>query len=90
VGKYLSYQQDVKPYYMTMEHYDLSFNAWIMKEHVPLEVLRYQFYMIAHAIGSCHLLGIAHNDIKPENIALDEYLVPHLIDFGLAYIDGYS
>ena len=61
-----------------------------MYEQVPLEVLRYQFLMIAHAIGSCHLLGIAHNDIKPDNILLDEYLVPRLIDFGLAYIDGFS
>ena len=44
--------------------------------------------MIAHAIGSCHLLGIAHNDIKTDNIELDENLVPRLIDFGLAYLDG--
>lgn len=43
------------------------------------------FYMkkIMEAICFCHSKGIAHRDIKPQNILLDDYKRPKLIDFGI-------
>ena len=43
------------------------------------------YYMkkIAEAIHFCHSKGIAHRDIKPNNVLLDDYVLPKLIDFGI-------
>jgi serine/threonine protein kinase len=40
---------------------------------------------IAGAVAFAHRRGIAHQDIKPDNILIDEKERPHLIDFGLAW-----
>lgn len=37
---------------------------------------------IASAVGHLHLLGLAHNDLTPMNIMVDEYDTPVFIDFG--------
>jgi serine/threonine protein kinase len=46
---------------------------------------------VARAVGLAHRRGIVHQDIKPQNILVDEMGCPRLIDFGLARVrDAWS
>lgn len=62
-------------------------------EHIAANRLRDQrtlkrlFWQIATAVQYLHHQGIAHNDIKPENILLDAEGNAKLIDFGFAKHD---
>ncbi|KAJ1330101.1 hypothetical protein BSLG_009733 [Batrachochytrium salamandrivorans] len=46
--------------------------------------IRYIFLQIAEAVCYLHLNNIAHNDIKDENVVIDDALHAKLIDFGAA------
>jgi serine/threonine-protein kinase PknK len=39
---------------------------------------------VAEAIADLHAVGLAHGDLKPENIIVDEALRAHVIDLGLS------
>lgn len=39
---------------------------------------------IAEAVAYAHSLGVLHLDLKPGNVMIDGYGVPHVTDFGLA------
>jgi serine/threonine protein kinase len=43
---------------------------------------------IARALEVAHRLGVVHQDIKPQNIIIDETDEPKLIDFGMARLTG--
>ena len=52
----------------------------------PEEVVKFYAYQIAIAIGHLHSKGIAHRDLKLENILLQDDGYIKVIDFGLAKI----
>lgn len=41
-------------------------------------------YGIASSMSYLHKLGILHRDLKPDNILVDDFLLPKLADFGLS------
>ena len=48
------------------------------------------FQQICTAVDAAHLRGVIHRDIKPSNIRMDREGRAHVLDFGLARVDGDS
>jgi serine/threonine protein kinase len=76
--------------------------AWMLMEYVPGATLRQVLSegllspvealrlvpLICDGLQYAHDQGVIHRDLKPENILIDEAGQPHLVDFGLAKIQG--
>jgi tRNA A-37 threonylcarbamoyl transferase component Bud32 len=46
---------------------------------------------ICRAVEAAHARGIAHKDLKPDNVVVDAKGEPHVIDFGMAHVrDAWS
>ncbi|KAI0092392.1 kinase-like domain-containing protein [Irpex rosettiformis] len=78
----LSYPQD--PYNMRKWPNGSRCLESYLRTHgpMPLEDAKYVFYQLVDAVERLHSKGIAHCDIKPENILIDANLKIKLIDFG--------
>lgn len=63
----------------TLQEYMLSNKT--IPDNEAIRMIR----QIMNALSFLHKQGIAHGDITPENIALDDYLNPMLIDFALCH-----
>ena len=62
-----------------------DFQKKILKRECLSESLLCFFcYQILNGLYHCHQNKIAHMDIKPQNIVIDEYLNPKIIDFSIS------
>jgi serine/threonine protein kinase len=80
--------------YFVLEYVDGQILAEYMDElrakYPPLGVPRdltpllKLFARICEAVHAAHLRGVVHRDLKPDNIVVDPYGEPHILDFGVA------
>eukprot|EP00029_Vermamoeba_vermiformis_P007655 TRINITY_DN3371_c0_g1_i2.p1 TRINITY_DN3371_c0_g1~~TRINITY_DN3371_c0_g1_i2.p1 ORF type:complete len:316 (+),score=28.27 TRINITY_DN3371_c0_g1_i2:43-990(+) len=56
----------------------------ISKLDLNKRLVKYLFYQLCHALEHVHSLGIAHRDVKPDNILVAQNFALKLIDFGSA------
>ena len=79
-----------REYYMTLLYYPYSLVDFI-DGTANISNYNYQMklimYMIAVQVQKLHDNGFLHRDLKPNNILLNQKLVPHLIDFGTLSTD---
>ena len=61
---------------------------YYLRKKLLFEEANVAFYVscISSALAHCHARHVIHRDVKPENIILDDRGFPHLVDFGVAYV----
>jgi serine/threonine protein kinase len=64
-----------------------SLHDMLSEGPVPMDVLIPYGQQIVGALRACHSHGVAHLDIKPQNILIDKHGRAKLCDFGLALLD---
>ncbi|MEZ4401428.1 MAG: tetratricopeptide repeat protein [Kofleriaceae bacterium] len=75
--------EDATGLYLVMERVDGGdLRAWLAQPRTWREVVAL-FIQIGHGLAAAHALGIAHCDVKPDNVVVSAGR-PRLIDFGLA------
>jgi predicted Ser/Thr protein kinase len=71
--------------WLAMEFVDgESIDAWCERQKPGIEQRLALFRQVAEAVSFCHRALVAHGDIKPANILVDEYGRARLLDFGIA------
>ncbi|XP_054585318.1 serine/threonine-protein kinase MARK2-like [Eptesicus fuscus] len=72
--------------YLIMEHVREGDLREHLENHGPLSErqARAAFRQVVSALRYCHQRGIAHRDLKPDNILLDEARTVRLADFGFS------
>ena len=57
----------------------------IKKDYLSEQLLCFLAYQILNGLNHCHKCKIAHFDLKPQNIIIDEYLNVKIIDFSVSF-----
>lgn len=85
IVKLYDYFEEGENLYLILEYCPGGSLSDLMKRHkfMPRGWIACNCYKIAGALKACHDMGIAHRDIKAENILIDQYGRPKIADFGL-------
>ena len=59
-------------------------DRFLLAHRPGLEARLKLFEQVASAVGYAHQMLVAHRDIKPGNVLVDDGGYPHLLDFGIA------
>ena len=80
-----SMEQEEQLHFLTMELIEGSkLTSMIDTDGLPLSRLYKWCEAIVEGVASAHQSGIAHRDLKPDNIMIDEHTHIKILDFGLA------
>lgn len=76
-------------HYIVMEYIEgVSLRDWMKSNSPNLKALLTILIKICDALHYAHTRQVAHADVKPENILIDEHGMPKLIDFGISRFSG--
>ena len=62
----------------------IDFQKCLKKNYLSESTLCYLTYQILNGLKYCHMNKVAHFDIKPQNIVIDDYLAVKIIDFSIS------
>lgn len=82
IAPILDFSLDQKPYFVTKCYPGPTLTALAPLD--PLQALKI-FIEICDAVAYAHEQGIVHRDLNPDNIILDTYQKPVILDFGICY-----
>jgi len=71
--------------YVVMEYVEgLPIDKFVVANDSSIESIVEIMGKVIRAVGACHVRGVIHRDLKPQNVLVDLDGEPHLLDFGLA------
>ena len=78
-----------KLYFIVMEYAKFGdlinfLKKTIKKNYYSESTLCYIAYQILNGLKYCHICSIAHLDLKPKNIVINDYLIVKIIDFSIS------
>ena len=77
--------------YIIMDHHPHEFfNYCVQNEAQGEDAGRFFLHQLVESVGYLHERGIAHRDLKMENLLLDDQLNLKLVDFGLSVTEDVS
>jgi serine/threonine protein kinase len=77
--------KDALFYYVVLEYYPGTLGKHTSRRHrLPLADVRRVFLELLATLAYVHSQNIAHRDLKPDSVLLDDKLSPKLTDFGCA------
>lgn len=83
------YSRQGPPFYLVTEYVEgTDPRQWCQRRQAGPDELAELLARIADALAHAHAQGVWHRDLKPGNLLIDAAGNPHVLDFGLARLDG--
>lgn len=81
--------QERDHWYEVMEYAPYDLFATVMTGKMSREEVACAFLQIVRGVNYLHIMGLAHRDLKLDNVVINEYGIMKLIDFGSATVFRY-